>query len=119
IDRVTDKPRLTPFVHPLHEGKIVDSVGYATSVVKPAYLKDLRVHNAQKAIKRRAGEQLTGTLSPAQRRSANIVADIADQMRMFYRRREVMAIEAIMDSKATVVGEGLNAEIDVGSDGTL
>ena len=50
FDKVTDKPRLTPFVHPLSEGKIVDSLGYSTKSVKPAYVKDLRVHNPLKAL---------------------------------------------------------------------
>ena len=119
FDKVTDKPRLTPFVHPLYEGKVVDSVGYSTKSVKPAYLKDLRVHNPIKALKRRAGEALTGNLSPAQRQQANIVADLADQGRMFTRRLEVMAIEAVRDGRQTIVGEGFNAVIDFGRDATL
>lgn len=119
IDKVTDKPRLTPFVHPLHEGKVVDSIGYSTKAVSPAYLKDLRVHNPLKALKRRAGEQLTGSLSPAQRQQANLVADLADQRRMFLRRMEVMAIEAIRDAKQTIIGEGFNGVVDFGRDNTL
>lgn len=119
FDKVTDKPRLTPFVHPLHQGKVVDSVGYATKSVKPAYVKDLRVHNPLKALKRRAGEALTGNLTPAQRQQANIVADLADQNRMFTRRLEVMAIEAVRDGKATIIGEGFNAVIDFGRDASL
>lgn len=114
IDKVTDKPRLTPFVHPMKEGKVVDSIGYATKSVKPAYLKDKRVHNPLKAIKRRAGEQLTGSLTPAQRQQLNLVADLQDQENMRRRRLEVMAIEAIRDGKATIIGEGFNAVIDFG-----
>lgn len=119
FDKVTDKPRLTPFVHPLHEGKVVDSIGYSTKSVKPAYVKDLRVHNPLKALKRRAGEALTGNLTPAQRQQANIVADLADQNRMMTRRLEVMAIEAVRDGKATIIGEGFNAVIDFGRDASL
>ena len=119
FDKVTDKPRLTPFVHPLHEGKVIDSAGYITKSVKPAYVKDLRVHNPLKALKRRAGESLTGSLTPAQRQQANIVADLADQNRMFTRRMEVMAIEAIRDGKATIIGEGFNAVVDFGRDASL
>lgn len=119
FDKVTDKPRLTPFVHPLHQGKVIDSVGYATKSVKPAYVKDLRVHNPLKALKRRAGEALNGSLTPAQRQQANIVADLADQNRMLARRMEVMAIEAVRDGKATIIGEGFNAVIDFGRDASL
>lgn len=119
FDKIKDKPRLTPFVHPLHQGKIVDSVGYETRSVKPAYVKDLRVHNPLKAIKRRAGEPLLGNLSPAERQRLNLVADMADQDRMLARRMEVMAIEAIRDGKATIIGEGFNAVVDFGRDSSL
>lgn len=119
FDKVTDKPRLTPFVHPLHEGRVVDSIGYSTKSVKPAYVKDLRVHNPLKALKRRAGEALTGNLTPAQRQQANIVSDLADQNRMMTRRLEVMAIEAVRDGKATIIGEGFDAVIDFGRDASL
>lgn len=119
FDKVADKPRLTPFVHPLHEGKVVDSVGYTTKSVKPAYVKDLRVHNPLKAIKRRAGEALLGTLTPAQRQQMNIVADVNDQNRMLMRRLEVMAIEAVRDGKATIIGEGFNAIVTFGRDASL
>lgn len=119
IDSVTDKPRLTPFVHPLHEGKIIDSAGYTTKSVKPAYLKDLRVHNPLKALKRMAGEAISGSMTPAQRMQANLIADMADQRRMFMRRMEVMAIEAIRDGKATIIGDGFNAVVDFGRDASL
>lgn len=119
IDRVTDRPRLTPFVHPLSQGRVIDSVGYATQVVKPAYVKDLRVHNANKALKRRAGEALTGSLTPEQRQQANIVADLADQNRMLTRRMEVMAIEAVRDGRATIIGDGFNAVVQFGRDASL
>ena len=119
IDKVTDKPRITPFVHPLHEGKVVDSLGYSTKLVKPAYIKDLRVHNPLKALKRRAGESLQGSFSPAQRQQLNLVDDIADQNRMATRRMEVMAIEAVRDGRCTIVGDGFNAIVDFGRDASL
>lgn len=119
IDKATDKPRITPFVHPLHEGKVVDSLGYTTKLVKPAYIKDLRVHNPLKAIKRRAGESLQGGMSPAQRQQLNLVDDLADQRRMATRRMEVMAIEAVRDGRCTIVGEGFNAIVDFGRDPSL
>lgn len=119
FDKVKDKPRLTPFVHPLHQGKIVGSIGYETRSVKPAYVKDLRVHNPLKALKRRAGEPLLGNLSPAERQRLNLIADMVDQDRMLARRMEVMAIEAIRDGKATIIGDGFNAVVDFGRDASL
>ena len=61
IDIMEDKPRMTPYVHPMKEGKIVESLGYRTKSVAPAYLKDKRVHNPLKALRRVAGEPLTGS----------------------------------------------------------
>jgi hypothetical protein len=119
FDKVKDKPRLTPFVHPLHQGKIVDSQGYETRSVKPAYVKDLRVHNPLKALKRRAGEPLLGTLSPQARQRLNLAADMADQDRMLARRMEVMAIEAIVHGRATIIGEGFNSVVTFGRDASL
>lgn len=119
FDKVQGKPRLTPFVHPLHEGKVVDSVGYTTKSVKPAYVKDLRVHNPLKALKRRAGEALTGSMTPAQRQQMNIIADINDQNEMLQRRLEVMAIEAVRDGKQTIIGEGFNAVVNFNRDASL
>jgi len=114
FDVATDKPRITPFVHPLSEAGVVDSAGYSTKSVKPAYLKDLRVHNPLKALKRRAGEAMLGSMTPMQRQMANIADDIADQNRMAARRMEVMAIEAIRDGRATIIGKGFNAVVDFG-----
>lgn len=119
FDKAKDKPRLTPFVHPLHEGKVVDSAGYETKSLKPAYVKDLRVHNPMKALKRRAGEPLMGNITPDQRQRLNIAADLADQERMFSRRLEVMAVEAIRDGRATIRGEGFNVVVDFGRDASL
>lgn len=119
FDLVEDKPRLAPFVHPLKEGKVVESLGYSTKSFKPAYVKDKRVHNPLKALKRRAGEALNGSMSPEQRRNMNLMADLQDQRDMLTRRFEAMAAEAIMTGKQTVVGDGINAVVDFGRDAAL
>lgn len=119
IDKATDKPRITPFVHPLLPGKVIDSKGYSTKSVRPAYIKDVRLHTPQKALKRRVGEGLGGTLTPLQRQQLNIVADIQDQRAMALRRMEVMAVEAVRDGKCTVVGEGFSDQVDFGRDALL
>src|SRR5574343_772492 len=60
FDIVDNKPRIAPFVHPMHQGKLIEEQGYSTKSFKPAYIKDKRVHNPLKALKRRAGEQING-----------------------------------------------------------
>lgn len=100
-----DKPRLAPFVHPLVEGQVVQSKGYQTNVFKPAYTKDKRVHQPDRALKRMIGEQIGGSMSPEQRRAANLRRDLEDQLQSLTRRQAVMGSEILRTGKATVKGD--------------
>jgi len=100
-----DKPRLTPFVHPLVAGKVVQSKGFATNSFKPAYTKDKRVHRPDRSLRRAIGEQIGGALSPEQRRAANVRRDLEDQLQMLTRRQVVMASEALRAGQVTVKGD--------------
>ncbi len=108
----TTRPRITPFVHPMAKGKVIEGVGYNTRSLKPAYLKDIRSHYPHKALKRRAGEPLGGTLTVEQRMLANLINDQQDQMNMFQNRLEVMAAEAVIHGRATISGEGFGTGVD-------
>lgn len=120
FDVVDNKPRIAPFVHPLKEGKLVESQGYSTKSFKPAYIKDKRVHNPLKAIKRRAGEAFTGELTMEQRRQMNLMADMQDQDDMLTRRLEIMAAEAIRLGTQTVTGDGFGTQVvNFGRDAAL
>lgn len=119
FDLADDKPRISPFVHPMHEGKLVESGGYTSKMVKPAYIKDKRVHNPTKALKRLAGEPITGDMTNEQRLQAAIVSDIADQRRMLARRWEIMAGEALISGTQTIIGDGFNAVVDYQRDSGL
>ena len=111
FDIEDDKPRLSPFVSPLVEGKVVQSRGFETKSFKPAYIKDKRVHTPGKAVKRRIGEAINGVMTPAQRQQANLMDDMADQLAMLDRRLEVMAIDALLDGQVTVSGEGYGVKV--------
>lgn len=113
-DLAEEKPRVTPFVHPLREGKLIEGAGYSSNTIKPAYVKDKRIHTPQKAFKRLAGEGLTGTLTNDQRLRAALVADLKDQRKMLARRLELMAAEAVLSGTQTIIGDGLNAVVDFG-----
>jgi hypothetical protein len=119
FDQVDNKPRIAPFVHPMRGGKLVEDEGYSTKSFKPAYIKDKRIFNPLKAIKRRAGEAITGDMSPEQRIQMNLMASLQSQKDMLLRRMEVMAVEAIMSGKQTIVGDGINAVVDFGRDAEL
>lgn len=116
------KRRLAPFVHPLKEGKIVESRGYSTKTFRPAYTKDKRVHDANRPFKRSAGEQIGGNanVTPAQRQQLNVTRDLRDQVDILTRRLEVMAVEALRTGKVTVKGEGFDTVVvDFGRDAGL
>jgi hypothetical protein len=103
---ILDKTRrLAPFVSPVVAGKIVESQGHKTKTFQPAYIKDKRVFDSNRPLKRAAGEQIAGVLSPAQRMGMLINRDLTDQREMIDRRLEVMAAEALRTGAVTVTGE--------------
>lgn len=106
FDVITTKRRIAPFVSPVVEGKVVEGQGFSTNTFKPAYIKDKRVFDPSRALKRSAGEQIGGNLSGEQRRNAYIASEMQDQIDMITRRMEVMASEAIRTGKVTVTGDG-------------
>jgi hypothetical protein len=106
FDVETKKRRITPFVSPLREGKLVEDEGYTTNSFSPAYTKDKRVFNPDRAFKRSAGETIGGSMAPMDRQRANLARASADQLAMLARRKEVMASEVLRTGKVTVAGEG-------------
>lgn len=114
------KPRISPFVHPLRAGRVVDSEGYRTDSFKPAYVKDKRRFDPTRAIKRTSGEMIGGNLSPAQRMDILLRRDMEDQLAMLARREEVMASEALRLGQVTVSGDDYPTKvIDFGRDAGL
>lgn len=120
-DVMAGKRRVSPFVSPLRAGKIVESLGRTTSTFKPAYVKDKRTIDPNKALKRAAGERIGGGgITPADRAQANLVVEMEDQANMLTRRLELMAADALQDGKLTVTGEGYDAvEVNFGRDAAL
>lgn len=106
FDLEDKKRRISPFVHPLREGKIVEDEGYKTNTFTPAYIKDKRYHDPNKALKRTAGETIGGNMTPLDRHQANLARSLANQVEMLTRRKEVMAAEVLRTGKCTISGEG-------------
>ncbi|MCP4541395.1 MAG: major capsid protein [Chloroflexi bacterium] len=106
FDVVDGKPRITPFVSPLVEGKVVAGRGFSTKSFKPAYLKEKRVIRPQQGLKRRPGEPIMGSMSPESRIQAAVSENLADMLKMLNRRFEVMATEVLLTGKQVVAGEG-------------
>jgi hypothetical protein len=105
FDTLDGKRRVSPFVSPLVEGQIVATLGYKTSTFKPAYIKDKRVFDMNRPLKRIAGEQLFGSMSPMNRQRALIAQDSQDQLNMLRRRMETMAGQIISTGQLQIIGD--------------
>lgn len=113
--------RMSPFVSPLVEGKLVEQRKYVTNKFKPAYIKDKRAPDLRRPIRRAMGERIGGgVLSGAERMMVNLEAEMADQVDMVNRRLEWMAASALTTGTVTISGDGFQtAQIDFGRSSTL
>lgn len=113
--------RMSPFVSPLIEGKLVEQRRYQTNIYKPPYIKDKRAPDLRKPVMRMIGERIGGgEMTGAEREMANINFEMADQIDMLDRRLEWMAAQALRTGTLTVSGEGFPTEvIDFGRDASL
>lgn len=120
IDVDVGKRRMSPFVSPLVEGKLVEQRRYQTNQFKPAYIKDKRAPDLRKPVRRAIGEQIGGSLTGAEREMANIEAEMTDQVDMLNRRLEWMAASALATGTVTIQGDGFpTVVVDFGRDASL
>lgn len=117
FDVENGRRRITPFVSPLVEGKVVASKGFKTATFKPAYAKDKRVFDPSRPLKRAMGEQIGGTMSPEDRIRATLAYELNDQVTNLRRRLELMASQALVTGKVTVSGDQYPTQVvDYGRD---
>ena len=120
IDIDIGKRRMSPFVSPLVEGKLVEQRRIQTNTFKPAYIKDKRAPDLRKPVRRMIGERIGGDLTGAQREAANLEFELTDQIDMLDRRLEWMAAQALQTGTVTISGEGFSTVlVDFGRDATL
>ncbi len=120
FDVLTGKPRLAPFVSPLVEGMIVEGVGYRTGSFKPAYIKDKRVFEDGKPVRRKAGMPIAASLDAMQIRQINLATESDDQIAMLERRQEWMVAQELLNGTVTVTGEKYpTTVVDFGRDASL
>ena len=98
--------RVAPFVSPVVEGRVVASQGFTTKTFQPAYVKDKRVFDTARPLKRAIGEAIGGELTPENRVRRFLAQDLMDQIEMVDRRLEIMAGEALRTGGVTVTGDG-------------
>lgn len=113
--------RLAPFVSPLVAGQVVHSKGFTTKTFRPAYVKDKRILNANRPLRRALGERIGGdAINPAVRLQLALTGELQDQLEMLTRRQEVMAIEALRTGKIIVSGDQYpTTEVDFQRDPAL
>jgi hypothetical protein len=120
FDTMVKTRRLAPFVSPLVEGKVVATQGFKTNTFKPAYIKDKRVWDGNRALKRSPGEQIGGSLSPMQRMQAILGMELQDQLEILTRRQEWMASQVLVTGAVTVVGDNYpSVSVNFGRDSSL
>ncbi len=120
FDIDTSRRRLSPFVAPIVQGKVVLDKGYSTKTFAPAYIKDKRVFDAARPFKRVMGEKIGGSMDPMQRLQVALANSMTDQIAMLTRRQEVMAIEALRTGAITITGDLYpTASVSFGRDAAL
>ena len=120
IDIDVGKRRMSPFVSPLVEGKLVEQRRYQTNVFKPAYIKDKRAPDLRKPVRRMIGERIGGEMLGAEREAANLEMEMTDQIDMIDRRLEWMAASALTSGAVTIAGDGFpSVVVDFGRDAAL
>src|SRR5579885_482605 len=106
IDVDVGKRRMSPFVSPLVEGKLVEQRRMQTNIFKPAYIKDKRAPDLRKPVRRMIGERIGGELTGAEREMANLEAEMTDQIDLIDRRLEWMAAQVLSTGTVLIKGEG-------------
>lgn len=120
IDVDVGKRRMSPFVSPLVEGKLVEARRVQTNTFTPPYIKDKRAPDLLRPVRRQIGERIGGSLTPRERMEANLVFEMTDQLDMLKRRQEWMAAQALLSGSVTVAGDGFpSAVINFGRDPAL
>ncbi|KQN00564.1 major capsid protein [Sphingomonas sp. Leaf25] len=104
--------RMSPFVSPLVEGKLVEQRQYVTNKFKPAYIKDKRAPDLRKPIRRQIGERIGGgEMTGEERMLVNLQSEMEDQVDMINRRLEWMAASALTTGTVTIAGDGFQTAV--------
>ena len=117
IDIMKGKRRLAPFVAPVHEGKVVERIGWTTNTYQPPYVKPKMVTTAQDFLKRNMGDTIYGAAESAmQRAAAQVGRDLRELDEIITRREEWMASQLLQTGQVRCLGEGIDQTINFGMD---
>lgn len=105
FDKVERARRLAPFVSPNVAGRAIRQQGYQTKDFAPAYVKPKHIIDANRPLKRMAGERLLGAQSPIERYNRVIMDLMSEQDKEITRREEWMATQILLNGSVVVQGE--------------
>lgn len=115
IDVVVGGEQLAPFVHPEHQGRLVEREPYSTKSYKIPVMKPKTVLSAVNLGARTPGEVVySDGRSPAAHAAMQLGKDMAKLIGMLKRAQEWMAVQAVNSGVVSVVGDGYNETIDFG-----
>lgn len=114
IDIKKNGRKMAAFVHPVIGGKVMPDLGYTTESYKPPLINPSKVTTADQLMSRMPGESLYGGKTPAQRGAEKLAEDYTELNSATTRREEWMAVQAIMEGRIAVKGEGVDEVIDFG-----
>jgi hypothetical protein len=107
---------IAPFVSPRLGGKVIKREGKVLKTYMPPLLKPKFVTDAEEILENTATVFYADGTDPEDRAQIQLAEDLADGKDRIARRKELMAVEAVMDGKVTVKGNGVDDEIDFGRD---
>ena len=105
MDKVLRNKVAAPFVSPLIAGKVQRQQGFATYEYQPPYVKPKDAVEPEQFMERLAGEDLYGTMSPADRLNLTRMDLISKQYDSIAIREEIMVAEMIQSGQITCVSE--------------
>jgi hypothetical protein len=114
IDIMKGKRRMAPFISPIIGGKTVERQGYTTNTYKPPLIGPDMITTSEDLMKRSAGENVYGAMSPDERAAEQLGRDIAELDTMITRREEWMCAQALFTGTLTMTGEGVSQSVNFG-----
>ena len=105
FDEVIKDRRMAPFVAPNVAGKVMAERGSTLKEFKPAYVKPKNTVTPGRVMKRMPGEEVGGSVSPAERIQALTMGYYVEHSEMLDNRLEWMAMQILRTGKVVVKGE--------------
>lgn len=111
IDKMLSRKKMAPFVSPDVPAKERALRGRKVETFQPACVKPLNTIRPNDLVKRQAGENIGGQLSPADRRTSVIAQTLLDQDDEITRREEWMCAQVIRSGQVIVDGEDYERQV--------